>query len=77
LIRGKLRRRNLNKYVIRVRSTSLERFQDKVGFCIRRKSERLAFAVLIGPDKMRGPKWNPNVSRGHAKRAWNIKRADF
>jgi intein-encoded DNA endonuclease-like protein len=45
MIRGKLWRRNLNQYYVHIRARSLKLFQEKVGFCIKRKSDSLALAV--------------------------------
>lgn len=53
VIRGKTWNCNLNQYIVRVSSKSLEKFQEKVGFCIKRKSDSLALAILTGPGLMR------------------------
>ncbi len=45
MIRGIMRRQNLNEYMLYVRTGSLTIFHEKVGFSIRRKSDRLALAV--------------------------------
>lgn len=48
MIKGKFWRQNNDLYYIRVRSSSLQRFQDAVGFFIRRKSLAVAVANAKG-----------------------------
>jgi intein-encoded DNA endonuclease-like protein len=45
LIKGKLYRQNLDQMYVHVRSMSLERFQEKIGFIVKRKAVALNAAL--------------------------------